>query len=205
MCDRSFSDASRGLGMGVPPHIRDALEQARLAAEAAEVQRIPSVQPLRFPGSESQQDEDRFRLSLDCQSAVEGNFGRTLSKSSLSMRRESSLVGRLAEKEQQVRDLRTYVHDTLNPHKKQHAYLRATHLDPAIGLEIEILASGQPVTSHVSFNSDIEEIKAALTACELARDQLRGENRNLQIKLKEAEEWTEQLEQERNAYHTVNK
>ncbi len=36
MCERSFSDGSRGVGLGVPPHIRDALEQARLAAREAE-------------------------------------------------------------------------------------------------------------------------------------------------------------------------
>jgi hypothetical protein len=185
--------------MGVPPHIRDALEQARIAAE--EKPRSPLIVPPRFPKAAStQQDAEDMRLAQERANVVDS---RAL-KAATSTRRESSLVSRLAGKEKQVRDMRAYVHDALYLQNKQHAYLRATHLDPAIGLEIQLLASTRQVQHSQPLNSDIEEVKAALTASELARDELRRENFDLQTQLREAKEWNKQLEQEReDLYDTI--
>lgn len=179
--------------MGVPPHIRDALEQARLAAEEG----APLMVPPRFSKAAPVQ-QDTARLALEQTNGIKGdpNPSRIITTTT-STRRESSLVSRLAGKEKQVRDMRAYVHDALYLQNKQHAYLRATHLDPAIGLEIQLLASTRQVQHSQPLNSDIEEVKAALTASELARDELRRENFDLQTQLREAKEWNKQLEQER--------
>jgi len=103
--------------------------------------------------------------------------------------------------------MRAYVHDALHLQNKQHAYLRATHLDPAIGLEIKLLASAMQVQYSPPrmppSNSDIEEVKAALATSEVVRDQLKRENCDLKTQLRQAEEWKQQLEQERDElYHS---
>ena len=207
--DRSFSDASLGMGVGVPPHIRDALEQARLAAEEEKAPKVPLMEAPSFPkaASERHQDADELRRALERANAVEGDLSRALLKVSSSSRRESSLVNRLAEKEKQVRDLRAYVHDALRLHDKQHAYLRATHLDPAIGLEMELLAAGKqvapppPAAAAAADETSVDDFKAALAAAELCRDQLRAENDALKAQLREAKEWNDTLEQERQALY----
>ena len=188
--------------MGVPPHIRDALEQARIAAE--EEPRSPLMVPPRFPKAVStQRDTEDRRPAQERANVIDGDLSRAL-KATTSMRRESSLVSRLAGKEKQVRDMRVYVHDALHLKNKQHAYLRATHLDPAIGLEIKLLASAKQAQYAQPLNFDIEEFRATLTASELARDELRRENFDLQTQLREAKEWNKQLEQEReDLYHTI--
>jgi len=189
--------------MGVPPHIRDALEQARLAAEEG----APLMVPPRFSKAAPVQ-QDTARLALEQTNGINGdpNPSRIITTTT-STRRESSLVSRLAGKEKQVRDMRAYVHDALHLQNKQHAYLRATHLDPAIGLEIKLLASAMQVQYSPPrmppSNSDIEEVKAALATSEVVRDQLKRENCDLKTQLRQAEEWKQQLEQERDElYHS---
>ena len=141
--DRSFSTMGAS-GVAIAPHIRDALEQARLAARESEAPREPLMEAPSFPkpASETARDAEDLRRALERANAVEGDLSRALLKVSSSGRRESSLVNRLAEKEKQVRDLRAYVHDALRLRDKAHAYLRASHLDPAVGLEMELLAAG---------------------------------------------------------------
>ena len=132
--DRSFSTMGAS-GVAIAPHIRDALEQARLAAQESEAPREPLMEAPSFPkpASETARDAEDLRKALERANAVEGDLSRALLKVSSSGRRESSLVNRLAEKEKQVRDLRAYVHDALRLRDKAHAYLRASHLDPPSG------------------------------------------------------------------------
>ncbi len=115
MCERSFSDGSRGVGLGVPPHIRDALEQARVAAREAET-----------PTRQSEFSRENTGEGIH-------SLART------AIRRESSFVQRLLNKEKQLMNIRTYVNDSLRSHKMHHAYLRNSFLDPAIGLEFKLL------------------------------------------------------------------
>ncbi|KAH8053466.1 hypothetical protein JL720_14674 [Aureococcus anophagefferens] len=122
--DRSFSTMGAS-GVAIAPHIRDALEQARLAAQESEAPREPLMEAPSFPkpASETARDAEDLRKALERANAVEGDLSRC---SRCRRRRESSLVNRLAEKEKQVRDLRAYVHDALRLRDKAHAYLRAS-------------------------------------------------------------------------------
>ena len=158
--------------MGVPPHIRDALEQARLAAREVET---PTSQP-----------------EFNRENTGEGvhSFART------AIRRESSFVQRLLNKEKQLMDIRTYVNDSLRSHKMHHAYLRNSFLDPAIGLEFKLLEHGTQQGVFMLPNPDLEDLKKALAACDVAQNELKIENGRLHMRLREAMERNNQLEQE---------
>ena len=207
--DRSFSTMGAS-GVAIAPHIRDALEQARLAARESEAPREPLMEAPSFPkpASETARDAEDLRRALERANAVEGDLSRALLKVSSSGRRESSLVNRLAEKEKQVRDLRAYVHDALRLRDKAHAYLRASHLDPAVGLEMELLAAGGgggAPPPPVEADPTVDELRAALAASELARDQLKADNASLAQQLREAKEWNDNLEREReDLYHLLD-
>ncbi|KAH8049338.1 hypothetical protein JL720_15645 [Aureococcus anophagefferens] len=139
--DRSFSTMGAS-GVAIAPHIRDALEQARLAAQESEAPREPLMEAPSFPkpASETARDAEDLRKALERANAVEGDLSRALLKVSSSGRRESSLVNRLAEKEKQ-----------------------------------------------------------------LARDQLKADNASLAQQLREAKEWNDNLEQEReDLYHLLD-
>ena len=172
MCERSFSDGSRGVGLGVPPHIRDALEQARLAAREAET-----------PTRQSEFSRENTGEGIH-------SLART------AIRRESSFVQRLLNKEKQLMNIRTYVNDSLRSHKMHHAYLRNSFLDPAIGLEFKLLEHGAQQGVLMLPNTDVEALEKALAACEVAQNELKIENCRLHLRLREAMERNNQLEQE---------
>jgi len=179
MCDRSFSDASRGLGIGVLPHIRDALEQARVAAEAEESHKaLASTQ--KHVTRRDIQDKATF-------------FGANISK------HESSLLSRLADSETQIRELRAHIYDALQMQKKKHAYLRVTHLDPAVGLEIELNSKAPHLVSPPILDT---EALVHTTSC-LMIDQLRQKVIALRTQLREVVRWNEHLEQERDDLYKV--
>ncbi|CAH0365116.1 unnamed protein product [Pelagomonas calceolata] len=172
MCERSFSDGSRGVGLGVPPHIRDALEQARLAAREAET-----------PTRQSEFSRENTGEGIH-------SLART------AIRRESSFVQRLLNKEKQLMNIRTYVNDSLRSHKMHHAYLRNSFLDPAIGLEFKLLEHGAQQGVLMLPNPDVEALEKALAACEVAQNELKIENCRLHLRLRQAMERNNQLEQE---------
>ena len=89
--------------------------------------------------------------------------------------------------------------DSLRLHDKQHAYLRATHLDPSIGIEIECLAGSRPGQQKQP-SADVEELESSLASSRLVCDQLKGENAILRAQLQEAKRQIEQLEQERETH-----
>lgn len=175
MCDRSFSDASRGLGIGVLPHIRDALEQARIAAEAEET-------PRDLVSTRTQ----ARRRDIQDKAAFFGSVN--ISK------HESFVLSRLADSKTQIQELRAHVHDSLHMQKKNHAYLRATHLDPAIGLEIELNSKPQHLASPPILNIE--------APC-LTIDQLNKKNIDLRTQLSEVIRWSEHLEQERDDLYKI--
>ena len=188
MCERSYSDASRGLGVGVPPHIRDALERARLTAEP---------QPHKSLSSSFQRSNNSVVPRGHTESNSPNNQSLTSTASSPSY--ESNIVSHVANKEKQVQNLTAYINDTLRILNKQHAYLSATYLDPAVGLEVEILVKDK--RSSLSPISDADEIKAALVASNLAVDQLMRDNLDLRRQVNESKQTNYRLEQERNSLH----
>ena len=112
------------------------------------------------------------------------------------IRRESSFVQRLLNKEKQLMNIRTYVNDSLRSHKMHHAYLRNSFLDPAIGLEFKLLEHGAQQGVLMLPNPDVEALEKALAACEVAQNELKIENCRLHLRLREAMERNNQLERE---------
>lgn len=179
MCDRSFSDASRGIGIGVLPHIRDALAQARIAAK-----------------------EDAFGNNTTSHS--EQSQANSIKGDLTCAPLNKSLAIQLSLKEKQLLEMRAYIRDSLHMQKRLHSYLRSTSLDPAIGLEIDILSQRYAKYSQqapIPSRSNIDELKEALTTSELAREILRGEVHQLRTQLNKVVDWNEQLEQERDLLH----
>ena len=156
MCDRSYSDASLGTDLKVAPHIRDALLKAQEAAGAQDSDAF--MEPPSFPQAAAANGE-ALEAALSHANSVASN---ALRKAATSSRRESQLVTRVNERDHQVRELKGYVHDVLRSQTKEHAYLRATHLDPAVGLEIE-LGRNEP-TSTPPPNDELAEARAAVRA-----------------------------------------
>ena len=156
----------------IPPHIRDALEQARLAAREAET-----------PTRQSEFSRENTGEGIH-------SLART------AIRRESSFVQRLLNKEKQLMNIRTYVNDSLRSHKMHHAYLRNSFLDPAIGLEFKLLEHGAQQGVLMLPNPDVEALEKALAACEVAQNELKIENCRLHLRLREAMERNNQLERE---------
>lgn len=170
MCDRSFSDSSRGLGIGVLPHIRDALEQARIAAQAEESYKSTHTKTTR--------DVDKT------------NFHFGISKC------DSCVLSRLTDSEKQMREMSAYIYDALQLTQKNQTYLRATHVDPAIGLEIELSGSA-PQSALPLPDNEVE------TTPSLIIDQLTQKNSDLRRKLSELMLWNKHLEQEREDLYQI--
>lgn len=176
--------------MGVLPHIRDALEQARIAAkEDAFGNDTSSVLHNAFPSEKL--------LAITRTNLGEGG----LKCAPLN----TSLATLLSVKEKQVEDIRAYVVDSLHLQTRHHTYLRKSHLDPAVGLEIELISKRYARYSQKQFaipsNPDIDELREALTISELARELLSCEVNQLRTHLDQVIKWNEQLEQERELLH----
>ena len=77
-----------------------------------------------------------------------------------------------------------------------HAYLRNSFLDPASGLEFKLLEHGAQQGVLMLPNPDVEALEKALAACEVAQNELKIENCRLHLRLREAMERNNQLEQE---------
>lgn len=190
-------DRSGSIGGGdidkLPAHLRDALKQAAAASSN------DGLDGLRPPptGRSSEDKAETERLREKCQ---------TLEK------RQFSLEASLKEKERHVTELRGYVHDCLRLHEREHAYLRATHLDPAIGLEIQLLkeqlkrqgAGGEQSQQQSELErqnamllAKNDELAAAAAAAESERNHLRLRLKELREELDVAREWNDQLEEER--------
>jgi len=172
--------------MGVLPHIRDALEQARIAAKEDAFGNDTSSVLHNASPSEKLRALTRTKLGeggLNC----------------------APLATLLSVKEKQVEDMRAYVVDSLNLQTRHHTYLRKSHLDPAVGLEIELISKRYARYSQKQFpipsNPDIDELREALTISELARELLSCEVNQLRTHLDQVIEWNEQLEQERELLH----
>lgn len=183
MCDFSWSEGGATLDK-VPPHIRDALERAA-ALEPAEVSgpRNEEAESLRA---------EVARLREKC---------RSLEK------REAALEAQVADRESEIIELREYARDAQRLQDREHAYLRATHLDPAIGLELELLK--EQVARHKDDehpelerkNAQLlarnDELAAAAAAAEAERNHLRLRLQEFREELQAAREWNDQLEEER--------
>eukprot|EP00634_Sargassococcus_sp_CCMP2135_P015776 CAMPEP_0198669650 /NCGR_PEP_ID=MMETSP1467-20131203/76879_1 /TAXON_ID=1462469 /ORGANISM="unid. sp., Strain CCMP2135" /LENGTH=348 /DNA_ID=CAMNT_0044406405 /DNA_START=69 /DNA_END=1115 /DNA_ORIENTATION=- len=221
MCDFSWSDAAGASVDTVPPHIRDALERAA-QEEKEQAQRgnddaggfatsPPSVEvSYRAPPAmmlppgpgEAKLNELVSSLRLELETA----------RAALSAREKA-----LSDSERRVRELRAYAHDAMRLMEREHAYLRATHLDPAVGLEIELLKRrlsprDDPVEQNADDvladqaalaqrNADLvsenDELAASAAAAQAERNHLRLRLRDVQADLAAAREWNDQLEEER--------
>jgi hypothetical protein len=160
----------------VLPHIRDALEQARIAAK-----------------------EDAFGNDTSLYKPPPSAKLRVITKTKLG--KGGFNCATLSVKEKQVEDMRAYIVDALHLQKRHHTYLRKTHLDPSIGLEVELLSKRYASYSQqqlpIPSNPDINELREALATSELARELLRCEVTQLRSQLDQAVDWNVQLEQER--------
>lgn len=112
----------------LPAHIRDALKSAEES----------SGRPAEVPVEGNEVTEARGSVD-EATAALQAEVERQRERCIQLERREASLESKLKERDREVDELRAYVHDALRLHERDHAYLRATHLDPAIGLEIELL------------------------------------------------------------------
>ncbi|KAJ8603311.1 hypothetical protein CTAYLR_009026 [Chrysophaeum taylorii] len=214
MCERSWSEGGGDLDK-LPPHIRDALDRAAKVEDKTSPEKEGTT-PMDLIGETRQEPSTS---STHEASSLKAEVEKLRERCSLLERREASLTALVKEKTREAEDLRCYVHDALRLHEREHAYLRATHLDPAIGLEIELLkeqlaryqAADDPAKRPddlVSENAELErknnalvaqndELAAAAAAAECERNHLRLRLQELREELNVAREWNDQLEEER--------
>jgi len=230
MSDRSWTDV--GNSVMLPPHIRDALERAAQAQQQDKEQNPdppspedPEMPALPDPPAMPDPSEPRKRARVEETDgdvvSLRVELQRATEKIGVGERRESALLQRLSQKDREAGELRSYCHDVLRLHEREHAYLRATHLDPAIGLEIELLKSklaaaekSKRETKPVDELAEDDAVKIATRKCEALeeekkslaitaanaeteRDELQLRIHEMEAELSAAREWNDQLEDER--------
>lgn len=130
MCERSYSEGGGEVDK-LPAHIRDALKSAEEGRSGTDSS-VVDVKPMDL--------DSRVRPpELVGGEAAKAEVERLRERCSQLEKREAALEEQVRDRDRLIRELREYVHDVLRLHERDHAYLRATNLDPAIGLEIELL------------------------------------------------------------------
>uniref|UniRef100_A0A7S3NMK0 Uncharacterized protein n=1 Tax=Aureoumbra lagunensis TaxID=44058 RepID=A0A7S3NMK0_9STRA len=221
MYDQSGSETAGAGADALPPHIRDMLAEAQ--AEPEIESRVPSLSVRSLPPPEipkTQLDESDLAI-------LKSSLSQSRARSEHLKSRCDELTKILAERDRQLRELRGYVHDASRIQERDHAYLRATHLDPAVALEIELLkrrletAGLKPDPDPIKqlphdlqaeflqltqrYNNlllENDELSAATASAQAERDFLRLTVRELREELAAKQEWNDCLEEEREDFFT---
>ena len=208
--DRNWSATPAGLT--IPPHIRDALERA---AQEEKDRKASSMSHPEMPPTRPFDKRDASSAEFAAVKQQVEDLRRQLDEKH---EKETELEATIQERDRQLRSLRGYAHDAMRLMEREHAYLRATHLDPAVALEIDLLKrrldqkpgkdDGQAEHADLTRrNTDLvsenDELAAACAAAQAERNYLRLRLKSLQHDLDSAQEWNDQLEEEREELYAM--